>query len=275
MNNFISLTKVLLKNISLGLNQKKKASTIILYLILVLSMLPLLFGLYKFFVMGFEFCTPFNQTTSFFAMVMQLCSMLIFMFGIFIIPSFYYFGDDLEVLLRLPLKPHTIIASKFVQCLVSELLFVLMLMVPLGIAYFVVEGFSLISLILMIIISFVLPIYPLVICSFIVMVMMRFTPFFKNRDRFQLIAGFVGVIFALFISWGCNQLLNPTSQSELIYMFVSGDLGLAHIFTRLFPALSLGSKAIVHLDWISFLLFIGFHIVLIVVFLYVANLLYF
>lgn len=275
MNNFLILSKALLKNTSFSLGTKKKASTILLLLLLSFSFIPVLYSLYEVFSMGLELCLPFRQTATITTLVLQLCSILIFMFGIFIIPSFYYFGEDIEVLLRLPLKPHEIIASKFVQCYVSEFIFVLFVMIPFGFAYFHLFDFSLITFLLMILITLILPIYPLIICSIIVMVLMRFTPFFANRDRFQLIAGFLGVVFALGLSWGINQLFEQTSQSEIVYLFISGDNKLATLFTYLFPALSLGAHTIVDMDWFSLLGFIGFHIITFGCFLVIAKFLYF
>ena len=277
MNNFFLLTKVLLKNtsFSFGHQKNKKLSNILLMILLMIAMIPLLYSLYELFSVGFEYCSLFQQNTAFFHIVLQFCSLLIFMFGIFIVPSIYYFGEDIETLLRLPLKPHVILASKLVQCMVSEFLFVLLIMIPLGISYFVVEGFSMISLIFMIIISLILPIYPLILCSIIVMVLMRFTPFFANRDRFQLIGGCLGVLFSLLLSWGINTLFRTTSQSELMYLFITGNDSFSKIFASIFPLLHFGAKTIVSHDVISLILFLGFHILSIVIFLGLANQLYF
>ena len=275
MNNFFTLCKALLKNTSWGFGKQKKLTSIILFIIIGLCFLPLLYSLYEVFNIGFEFTHSFNQNITLFNLTFQTCCLLIFTFGIFIIPSVYYFGEDIETLLRLPLKPQEIIASKLVQCVIYEYLFVFLLGAPLMVAYFVSFGFSIITLLFFLLVSVLLPLYPLILCSIIVMFLMRFTPFFKNRDRFQLIGGFVGVILGLGLSLGLNQIFQPHSQSEIIYMFVSGDHSLSTIFTCLFPTIPFASKAIVEHNLFDLLIFIGLQIITIYIFLCLAKGLYF
>ena len=242
MNNFFTLCKTLIKNTSWGFGKQKKLTAIILYIIITVSFLPLLYSMYEVFNISFEFTNTFHQNIVLFNLTFQACCLLIFTFSIFIIPSVYYFGEDIETLLRLPLTPQEIIASKLVQCIIYEYIFVFLIIAPFMVAYFISFGFSTITFLLFILISLFLPIYPLILCSIIVMFLMRFTPFFKNRDRFQMIGGFVGVLLGLGLSLGLNQLFQPHSQSEIIYMLVSGDHSLSTIFTCLFQSSLLPQK---------------------------------
>ena len=275
MRNLFTLTRVLIKNTSFGFEGKKKLSTILFTLLICFSFIPLLYSIYEVFMTGFSITNMLQQNISLFTIAMQLCSLIVFTFGIFMIPSVYYFGEDIETLLRLPLKPEEILTSKFILCIIYEYLFLFLIMGPMIAAYFMTTGFSFLTLILFFIIALLIPVYPLILCSVIVMCLMRFTPFFKNRDRFQLIGGFVGVLLALGLSYGINQIMEPQSQSELIYMFINGDDTISNLFTCLFPTIIFGSKAIVQHDLLSLFLFVCTQFITFILFILLARNLYF
>ena len=191
MHKYLSLTRVLLKN-SLGMmsdGKSRKALNTVLYIVLAICMIPLSFTLYMMFDAAMTQLLPLQQEGAVLALGFHISSLVTFLFSIFLIPSIFYFSKDSETLLALPLPPQTILSAKFSVCLVYEYAFTLIVCVPLFLAYANHAQISIVYILFAILLFMSLPIYPLVLSSIITMLLMRFVPFFKNRDRFNMIAG--------------------------------------------------------------------------------------
>ena len=185
MRKYLSLTRVLLKN-SMGMmsdGKSKKALNVFIYGVLAVCMIPLGFTLYMMFNTAMAQLQPLQQEGAVLALGFHISSLVTFLFTFFLIPSIFYFSKDSEPLLALPLPPQTILSAKFSVCLVYEYAFTLIVCVPLYIAYANNAAIGIPYILLALAIFITLPIYPLVLSSIITMLLMRFVPFFKNRDR--------------------------------------------------------------------------------------------
>ena len=258
MRKYLSLTRVLLKN-SMGMmsdGKSKKTLNVILYGVLALCMIPLSFTLYMMFDTAIVQLQALQQEGAVLALGFHLSSLVTFLFSIFLIPSIFYFSKDSETLLSLPLPPQTILSAKFSVCLAYEYAFTLIVLAPLFIAYASNTVIGIPYVLLALVIFITLPIYPLVLSSIITMLLMRFVPFFKNRDRFNMIAGILSIVLAFSFSFAMNSGTISEDPNALITMLVAGHNSMISLFSKIFPAIPFAAEALIGSDVVQLALYI-------------------
>lgn len=258
MRKYLSLTRVLLKN-SMGMmsdGKSKKALNVFIYGVLAVCMIPLGFTLYMMFNTAMAQLQPLQQEGAVLALGFHISSLVTFLFSIFLIPSIFYFSKDSETLLALPLPPQTILSAKFSVCLVYEYAFTLIVCVPLYIAYANNAAVGIPYILLALVIFITLPIYPLVLSSIITMLLMRFVPFFKNRDRFNMIAGILSIILAFGFSFAMNSGTIAEDPNALISMLTQGNNSMISLFSKIFPAIPFAAEALISSDALQLVYYI-------------------
>lgn len=258
MRKYLSLTRVLLKN-SMGMmsdGKSKKAFNVFIYGVLAVCMIPLGFTLYMMFNTAMAQLQPLQQEGAVLALGFHISSLVTFLFSIFLIPSIFYFSKDSETLLALPLPPQTILSAKFSVCLVYEYAFTLIVCVPLYIAYANNAAIGIPYILLALVIFITLPIYPLVLSSIITMLLMRFVPFFKNRDRFNMIAGILSIILAFGFSFAMNSGTIAEDPNALISMLTQGNNSMISLFSKIFPAIPFAAEALISSDALQLVYYI-------------------
>lgn len=258
MRKYLSLTRVLLKN-SMGMmsdGKSKKALNVFIYGVLAVCMIPLGFTLYMMFNTAMAQLQPLQQEGAVLALGFHISSLVTFLFSIFLIPSIFYFSKDSETLLALPLPPQTILSAKFSVCLVYEYAFTLIVCVSLYIAYANNAAIGIPYILLALVIFITLPIYPLVLSSIITMLLMRFVPFFKNRDRFNMIAGILSIILAFGFSFAMNSGTIAEDPNALISMLTQGNNSMISLFSKIFPAIPFAAEALISSDALQLVYYI-------------------
>ena len=258
MRKYLSLTRVLFKN-SMGMmsdGKSKKALNVFIYGVLAVCMIPLGFTLYMMFNTAMAQLQPLQQEGAVLALGFHISSLVTFLFSIFLIPSIFYFSKDSETLLALPLPPQTILSAKFSVCLVYEYAFTLIVCVPLYIAYANNAAIGIPYILLALVIFITLPIYPLVLSSIITMLLMRFVPFFKNRDRFNMIAGILSIILAFGFSFAMNSGTIAEDPNALISMLTQGNNSMISLFSKIFPAIPFAAEALISSDALQLVYYI-------------------
>lgn len=277
MHKFQSLTRVLFKNTSgmISDGKTKKAPVYILYAVLAVCFLPTVWLLYSVFDFAIAQLMVIHQEGTILAIGFQLSSFVTFIFSIFLIPGIFYFSKDLENLLAYPLKPQTILASKFSVTLFYEYLFTFFITLPIYVAFVQNMDVSILFYPFAILILLTLPIYPLVLSSIITMLIMRFVPFFKNRDRFNMIAGIASVVLGMGLSFALNSASFNEDPNSLLMMLVDGNNSLIRLFSYLFPGIPFASDALIHGDILKLMIYILINVASLAVFIYLGNKLYF
>ncbi|MEG0841073.1 MAG: hypothetical protein RSF69_00855 [Erysipelotrichaceae bacterium] len=270
MRNYLSLSKVLficsLGSVSDGKSKKSLWKTI-LYGLLAICFIPYLCLIYVFFDSAFVLFQQLNQAASLIAVGFYLSNSITFMFALFLIPSIFYFSKDVQTLLSYPLKAETIIAAKFSVTLLYEYAFTLLVLVPMYIAYINHFGFSFSFLIIAILSLITVPILPLIYASLLTMIIMRFVPFAKNRDLFNMVAGLIGLFVGIGSAYYFQNLMleDPTA---LLRMIAEGSNSFIAVFSNFFVNIPYMTKAIFESSFynlfislailfIAFMLFLG------------------
>lgn len=276
MRKFWTLMRVQLKSGAIATTDgtTKQWKKLLLYLVLLVCMLPTLVLIAMLFYYGFDYMRLLDQAGYLMNVGFLMTAVIIFLFSIFAIPSVYYFSKDIDHLLVLPIKPEVILTSKLAVCIVYEYLFAAAVLVPMYISFILQIGFSFLSFLCFLIIFFTLPIYPLVLSSVLTMVIMRFVPFFNNRDRFNLIGGIIVVAAALGLSFWM-QTMETEDMSAVLMALMDGNNSLMQFGTMLFPFVPSAALSCFHGDLLHLLLYLGITAISLVVFLICGKLLYF
>ncbi len=249
MNKFFALVKVLLKNTGEALVQKDKKKlpkTIALLVLIAVGFLPMVAAFVAMAASSYNSLVQMNQEGYILVMGVSAASLIVFLFGIFYVMSTFYFSLDIEKLLPLPLKPSTILGAKFTVVVIYEYLTEIVLVLPIMITFGVMSKAGIVYYLYSLIIFLTLPVVPLVIASFISMIIMRFTPFAKNKDVFNTVAGVMG----LFIAIGLNLFFqrmgaNNQNPEHMMQLLMQGDNSLINTMSNIIPSAKLAVNALV------------------------------
>ncbi len=280
-NKLFILTKTLLKN-SFGFKAtgKKKVRQIIFALLIALCIVPYFTGIFYFVSSMYDSLKAINQEGVILSLGIALTSFTILFFGVFYVINVFYFADDVENLLPLPLKPSAIIGSKFIVTVIYEYITEIFIMLPLLIVYSYKSGATFMYYIYALLIFILVPVVPLSIASIIVMAIMRFTSIAKNRDRFKMVSGIIAMFTAVSFNIAIQRFASKTiDPSEVQEMFIKGQNSLIELVSRIFPGAKFAALSIVNNSNISglinLLIFILINAVSFIIFLYIGEMWYF
>jgi len=110
-------------------------------------------------------------------------SAVIFMFGVFYAVSVMYHADDVPLLMALPLRPYQILGGKFLTLIVYEYIFEAFILLPVLVVYGIKSGGGLLYASYAALVFLLLPVIALVMACVLVMLVMRFTRFGKNKQQ--------------------------------------------------------------------------------------------
>ncbi len=286
MKNIILLVKAMLKGNGLaslaGDRAKKKkkrrisgAGTMVILVFAALYM----GGLAVLYVSSsFDFLKPLGLQSLVLGIAISVIAFLSFFFGLLYVMSVFYFSSDIEKLLPLPLTPGQLLVSKFIVTLIYEYLVVFALLTPAMITYGVLNKEGILFYIYMIITISLLPIIPLIMASLIIMLIMRFSPAARNKDRFTLIASVFAVFVGFGFSFGIQAILAKSASSDFSKILTDGVDKLTRISSSIFPGTYFANYALTKPEGLdSFFMMIVFLVTtaVSVIVLYVAgNLIY-
>jgi len=120
-----------------------------------------------------------------------------------IIPSLYH-ESSLELLLVLPVKPAVIIAAKMTQAFLPVTVFPSLVFLPGLIAHGVLTDRSWLFYIQLIPFTLLVLLPPFVLITLLIMLLMRYTGFARDKDRFQMVSSTLAVLIAVALSLAIN-----------------------------------------------------------------------
>ncbi len=173
--------------------------------------------------------------------------MVVFFFGAMYVLSVFYYSSDVDKLLPLPLRPEQVIGAKFIVSAAYEYIFVAGILLPPLLVYGVRSGAAWFFYINLALVFILLPILPLALAAILTMLIMRFTPLARNKDRFNTVASILLLGVSLSISYLVSSLTNR-SAGNLVALLSSGVENIARITASVFPGtgLAVSSLASVH-----------------------------
>ena len=250
-NKVISLTKVIFKNsfqnmeTAKGTNEnknKKSKSMLILYIFVFIY----LAGIIGVFSNGLiTELMAINQEQMFLGLILLSIAIFVLIQSIFSAINVLYYSKDNEYILPLPIKPSQIVAAKTNVLLLTEYFIVGIIgLIPLTI-YGILTSSSILYYVSMLIILISFPIIPVLISSLLVLLVMSFAKFTKNRNRFQLIATLFILIVVCVASFAVSG--TQTTPEQLIGMVTKAN-GLVEMLRGTFPTLGMAIDGLVNVN---------------------------
>lgn len=270
------LTMALMKNgFSLPKEKSKKIKQILLFVVLALSLLPMAYGIITFLRITYNGLATVGEEGVLLSLGIAISAFVIFFFGLFYTMNTFYFSDDVENLLPLPIKSSHILGVKFIIVTIFEYLTGCLIFLPILIVYGVKSGAGVLYYVYALLIFLTLPVIPIVLDAVLVMIIMRFTNLAKNKDAFRTISAVIAIIFGVGVSTMSQRfVLNQgAGQTQL------GNNSLVAITSNIFPASKLGALGLINHGSPSGLVYTGLFIVVSLLgfylFLLLGNKLYF
>ncbi len=276
MNNYFVLFKTMLRNTFnvIDTKDKKNIKKILFVLFIGIATLPSIVSLGFLTREALYILLPIQQEGLVISLLFLALSTMIFFMAIFLVPAVYYFSKDSETLLALPLTPETIVLSKFSISMVYEFLTIFVISTPIIVGYISIMNPNILFYLILVVVLLTISIVPLAFAGLIIMVIMAFVPFFKNRDFFNYASGFLALVFAI----GMNYVLGGTAtldQNSLIQMLNNGNNSLLGIMKIAFPNVPFAISALVNNNLIDFVIYLVITALILIGFVFVSKLVYF
>lgn len=237
-----------------------------MFIIFAFSIGAMTFGLY-------DVLEQYGSATALLPLAFGATSAVIFLFGIFYVVSVMYHADDNAQLLYLPVRPWQILGAKFITLVVYEYIFESFVLVPILVTYGIRAAVGPLFIVYSVVLALVAPVIALSIAAVIIMLVMRFTRFAKNKQAFNFVSGIIAIIVAV----GFNVALQTNIQSMMENP--AGITSLIPVMSNIFPGTVFAGSALIYSEtWaglLNLLLYLLCCGAAVAVFLLLGQLLYF
>ena len=169
---------------------------------------------------------------------------VVFIFGVFYVVSTMYHAKDIEMLRSLPLRPYQVLGAKFITLIVYEYIMEAYILAPVLVGFGIKSAAGAAYILYSIILVMITPVIGLSIAGVLVMIVMRFTSFGKNKQVFN----FAGSILIIGLAVGLNiamQKMGSISQTQIDAM-LSGQPTTATLMSRIFPGVIFASNSLIY-----------------------------
>ena len=191
MKNILLLTKIFLKNsmfkkINSNTNGKKPNKYLqTIGIIVLFAYIIGVFGYLSYQII--DMLQQVNQESLVLGVFLLAIAFLVFIQSVTSCMNLFYFSKDIENVLPLPIKPHQILIAKFNVLIITEYITILLFALAPFLIYGILTGASLLFYLYGTLILLIFPILPALISSLLVILLMSFSKFVKNKERLQVV----------------------------------------------------------------------------------------
>lgn len=215
-----------------------------------------------------------GESTNGIMLFVHIISVFSFVFGLNVIFNVFYFSDDVETLLPLPLHPWQIIVSRFTAALISESVMQWLIMLAAFVGYLLAAELPWYSWLLGLVAVIASPIVPMVYCAVLCMIIMAFTRWIGNKDMVNRLTGMLIVLIIAGIV-SCVGVVYGMDMQSLITLLADENSAALQVMNSIFPHTQFIVSAAATGNMLDLLIYTGITLASVVVFVLVAQLLYF
>ena len=248
MNSFFTTLKYsLLDSFKLNKLKRKKEGFRLEYIIALVFLFVFAFATFYMYI----FVNMFNEIgePQFIYLFAIVISAVITFFSTITKANVYIFKTkDYELLMSLPIKPSVIVATKIISLYILNLVFVFMICAAVDVAYFIVCGFDILILLISLLVIIILPLFPIVVSSFIAF-FLGFIPLNQKVKNILSTILYILLMLIFFVFYFNTMQLTDEQFAG----------GISSMYQKLGNVYFLGDwayKAIIELDMIKLLLYI-------------------
>lgn len=277
MHNYFTLVKVFITAVGMSPGQDKKRKIMIAVLgsvALFGVLLPVTIGCGMFINLMTKSLSETGNPYFAVQFLFHFISLFSVIFGLNVIFNEFYFSNDIEYLLPLPLRGFQIIASKFTAAFINENFMQIFLVIAAVIGYGSAAKIPFQNYILSAIGVLTLPIIPLIYCAIFSMIIMYFTRFIKNKDIVQKISVVCMFLFIVAIL-GSVGFIKDMDIEHYITTVANENHAFYNIMNMVFPHIPLFVKSFAQGNILALLQYLILNAFYIIVMLILAELTYF
>lgn len=182
--------------------------------------------------------------------VLLLAQLLTLVFGFFWTISVFYFSDDINILLPLPIQPYKIVLSKYSIILLNEYVTLAFLMLPAIFIYGIGTQAGILYYLVSFIVFIFTPIIPLSIAAIASVLIMRFVNLKRKKDLYTVIVSILALIFFFTIQLFINR-IPQNGEQQAIENFILQNANLAKMISRSFPPALWGAVSMTDYNTLS------------------------
>ena len=242
MKPFASFVKMQL-NVNYGISalkyrftreKKKLWEPILIAVVIPLSLLPLLV-MYTLMMTGvFAAGAALDQPEIILTISFLFAQLTILFFGMFYIMGTFYFSQDIESLIPLPLKPYEVVGGKFVVIMINEYITALPILLPPLIIYGVGSGQGLGYWLKGLLLTLATPVMPLAAAALVIMILMRFVNFRRYKDLLAVIGGLAAIALGMGVNMFAQNMAG-VGDPDYIKNLIASKSGLIELIGSRFP----------------------------------------
>lgn len=263
MKEVVNLTKLFI-NESLGFslffynqkfNKKEFYKQLFTLIIVPVALIPAFFMYVSLMSATYFGLTMINQTSVFLSIGYIMATVLIIVFGVMYILSEFYFSDNIEELIPLPISQRKLIVAKFLSILVFEYIFAAFIFGPILIIYGVGQGMGLLYVLLAFLVFLTIPVLPLSLMTALIMLMMQSASLKGRKDMLQIVFVFIGLVVIFGVQfWFTGQLGNgdEVDFQQLMNTMLTNNEGILNIIGYVMPSSFLMAWALNKITLMSF-----------------------
>lgn len=247
MNNIMLLTKVflknsMLKNFNATTNKKDNKFRKTIAMAIIIIYVASIFGMLSYQMI--DMLNQANQAGLFLGVFLLAIGFLILVQSVASSMNLYYFSKDIENVLPLPVKPYQILVAKFNVLIVTEYITLLLFaVVPFGVYGFLTGAGGLFYLCGALVLL-LFPILPAIIASLLVVFVMSFSKFVKNKEKMQ----FIGTLLTIVVVLVMQVLLagqEDVDTEQLVSMLTKAN-GTVSLIDNYFVTLEPATQALIN-----------------------------
>ena len=201
-------------------------------LLVAAALAPTLYAYFLFIHQIYLILQPAGQASAMIVLAVISGQIVVFIFGLFYLISAFYFANDLEVLIPLPVRPNQVLLSKFVVVLLNEYMTILPIILPVLVGYGVLSRAPADFWILLVPVCLLLPVIPLALSALLSVGLMRVVNLSRRKDALIIVGSLLIIVLSAFIQTrpgGGGQDMDALIQT------LAGKDGLLGLLGRKFP----------------------------------------
>lgn len=270
MNKLLALTRIQLKDFFSKYTQQMNIRNkwlgklmILLPIIIILPMIQVVKMIYDSFAM-------IGQPELVITYIFVGATLIAFFMAIPLIISIFFYAKDLSLIATLPVKKDTVIFAKLTTVYVYLFGMSVLLFGPAVYFYAFGEGIMLMRLIMGLIAMIMLPVFPMILGTLLIMPFMGFVGGKSKRNLMILVGNLVFLVVII----GFQMVISrATMDPENLMSMLSQEDGLMNIIGQKFPP-SIWLTKMVRGSWLDTLMFMGMNLAFILLLKFSSNKLY-